>query len=315
MEVCILYRFSPDYSIYDYRPSLETPVDITTYSCAPANYPLSEQRLTLYQEEVIRWISEFVYTGQRIFELKKQTNPTECTDMATWSSLSLVNQPGISAFYASSTGEAGSFCTSFASTSSSLSCGHNRSVEADDNTTSSMSAGPQEGPGRRLFTHAAGVAGAPTRTRRPALLASGGLTSHLKLHQTPKPPSEDGISADLRQISLGDSSLANKQTSSFESVGGSGLATGPGGSNGSGISLRLAHSAASPVFLGPKFGPYAQHYYTSQYHSYHGQQHGNTHALQQPYQVAESQMLIEPCFVTFSGPMAAELAYSEEMVN
>nr|CDS16003.1 ral GTPase activating protein subunit [Echinococcus granulosus] len=43
---------------------IKNPLD---YSLAPEGYTLSATRLAIYQEEVVRWLSEFLYTGPRAF--------------------------------------------------------------------------------------------------------------------------------------------------------------------------------------------------------------------------------------------------------
>lgn len=35
------------------------------YSPIPRGYPISDTRVAVYQEEVVRWLSDFLYTGPR----------------------------------------------------------------------------------------------------------------------------------------------------------------------------------------------------------------------------------------------------------
>ncbi|KAL5111794.1 Ral GTPase-activating protein subunit alpha-2 [Taenia crassiceps] len=63
----IFPKISAKYSLYDggvLTAMIKNPLD---YSPAPEGYTLSVTRLAIYQEEVVRWLSDFLYTGPRAF--------------------------------------------------------------------------------------------------------------------------------------------------------------------------------------------------------------------------------------------------------
>ncbi|VDK36854.1 unnamed protein product [Taenia asiatica] len=62
----IFPKISAKYSLYDgvLTAMIKNPLD---YTPAPEGYTLSVTRLAIYQEEVVRWLSDFLYTGPRAF--------------------------------------------------------------------------------------------------------------------------------------------------------------------------------------------------------------------------------------------------------
>ncbi|KAL5962599.1 Ral GTPase-activating protein subunit alpha-2 [Taenia solium] len=65
-KLAIFDRISAKYSLYDgvLTAMIKNPSD---YTPAPEGYTLSVIRLAIYQEEVVRWLSDFLYTGPRAF--------------------------------------------------------------------------------------------------------------------------------------------------------------------------------------------------------------------------------------------------------
>ena len=53
------------YSLYDggVLPSVMT--NFSDHSPVPEGYAISANRVAVYQEEVVRWLSDFLYTGPR----------------------------------------------------------------------------------------------------------------------------------------------------------------------------------------------------------------------------------------------------------
>lgn len=58
-------RISAKYSIYDDGILPSVMLNPSDYSPVPDGFALSSDRITIYQEEVVRWLADFLYTGPR----------------------------------------------------------------------------------------------------------------------------------------------------------------------------------------------------------------------------------------------------------
>ncbi|VDL88523.1 unnamed protein product [Schistocephalus solidus] len=92
----IFPRISADYTLYDDGKLPPIITDLASYKLAPDGYPTSDICLAAYQEEVVRWISEFVYLGPRATLLQTGTGDQANTAVADRSELSVASESGSS---------------------------------------------------------------------------------------------------------------------------------------------------------------------------------------------------------------------------
>ncbi|VDN09555.1 unnamed protein product [Dibothriocephalus latus] len=91
----IFPRISADYTLYDDGKLPPIIIDLASYKLAPDGYPTSDACLAAYQEEVVRWISEFVYLGPRAM-LPQTSTGDQSNAAADRSEMSVASESGSS---------------------------------------------------------------------------------------------------------------------------------------------------------------------------------------------------------------------------
>uniref|UniRef100_A0A5K3F3Z6 Rap-GAP domain-containing protein n=1 Tax=Mesocestoides corti TaxID=53468 RepID=A0A5K3F3Z6_MESCO len=71
----IFPKISAKYSLYDGGVLPSVMSHLSDYSPAPDGYPISPTRLAIYQEEVVQWLSEFLYNGPLTYSPNPPTDP------------------------------------------------------------------------------------------------------------------------------------------------------------------------------------------------------------------------------------------------